>query len=383
MTSILGWDIGGAHLKAARVEDGVVVAAAQIACAPHQGLAELEAALRSMRERMGSAERHAVTMTAELSDAFADRRRGVVSIAAIFSHELAEPAVFYAGAKGFVEKRDVADAAPAIASANWRAPAEYLARRLDHAAFERNLSNADNVIDSKSLERASREKPVSTFSHRALEAALLIDMGSTTTDLTLLRDGVVAAQGQDDASRLALGELVYTGLLRGDPAAGLSLAPVDGRWTGLVGERFASMADVRRLTGDLSPDIDALPTADGRSKSFEDTRARLARLVGRDAESGTLEQWDALAQFFARAQMRRIEDAIALLASREPAALAAPIVGAGIGRGVIGAFARREGRDYRAFETLLPVSPEAASIAADCAPACAVALIAAEYRSSR
>ena len=338
MSAILGWDIGGAHVKAARVEDGVVTAAAQIPCAPHQGLADLEAALRSMRRRMGVVERHAVTMTAELSDAFADRKRGVVSIAAICSHELAEPALFYAGARGFVEKRDVAEAAPAIASANWRAPAELLARRG--------------------------------------EAALLIDMGSTTTDLTLVRDGVVAAQGKDDASRLARGELVYTGLLRGDPAAGLSLAPVEGSWTALVGERFATMADVRRLIGDLSAEADVLPAADGRSKTVDDTRARLARLVGRDADSGTPQQWDALAQFFARAQMRRIEDAIALLASRDPAALLAPIVGAGIGRGVIAAYARREGRDYRDFAALLPVAPAAALAAADCAPACAVALLA-------
>jgi (4-(4-[2-(gamma-L-glutamylamino)ethyl]phenoxymethyl)furan-2-yl)methanamine synthase len=338
MTSILGWDIGGAHVKAARIEDGVVVAAAQIACAPHQGLAEIEAALRSMRNRMGVAERHAVTMTAELSDAFADRQRGVVSIAAIFSHELSQHALFYAGARGFMEKRDVAEAAPAIASANWRAPAELLARRG--------------------------------------EAALVIDMGSTTTDLTLIRNGVVLAKGEDDASRLALGELVYTGLLRGDPAAGLSLAPIDGGWTTPIGERFASMADVRRLTGDLAPEVDASPTADGRSKSIEDTRARLARLVGRDAESQTAQQWDALACFFARAQMRRIEDAIALLASREPAALSLPIVGAGIGRGVISDLARREGREYRDFGALLPVAPAAASMAADCAPACAVALLA-------
>ncbi|MBM3550839.1 MAG: methyltransferase domain-containing protein [Alphaproteobacteria bacterium] len=39
---------------------------------------------------------------------------------------------------------------------------------LDHAAFGRSRPNADDVIDSSDLERASREKPVSTFSQRAL-----------------------------------------------------------------------------------------------------------------------------------------------------------------------------------------------------------------------
>ncbi|PWB91670.1 hypothetical protein C5688_03925 [Methylocystis sp. MitZ-2018] len=43
--------------------------------------------------------------------------------------------------------------------------------RLDHAAFGRNRPNADNVIDSQSLERALCEKPVPTFSQRALASA--------------------------------------------------------------------------------------------------------------------------------------------------------------------------------------------------------------------
>ncbi|AZG76369.1 hypothetical protein EHO51_06290 [Methylocystis rosea] len=38
----------------------------------------------------------------------------------------------------------------------------------DHAAFGRNRPNADNVIDCQSLERSLREKPVPTFSQRAL-----------------------------------------------------------------------------------------------------------------------------------------------------------------------------------------------------------------------
>ncbi|MBM3576421.1 MAG: hypothetical protein FJX40_01915 [Alphaproteobacteria bacterium] len=44
---------------------------------------------------------------------------------------------------------------------------------LDHAAFGRNRPSANNVIDSKSLERAPCEKPVSTFSQRALCSAML------------------------------------------------------------------------------------------------------------------------------------------------------------------------------------------------------------------
>jgi probable H4MPT-linked C1 transfer pathway protein len=340
MTVIIGWDIGGANLKAARVADGVVVAAIELPCAPHAGLTQVEAAIRAARARFGPADRHAVTMTAELSDAFESRPRGVVSIAAMFAHEIgAADVVFYAGAQGFVGRAEVAGAANAIASANWRASAELVARRSSQALF--------------------------------------IDMGSTTTDIVPIRGGKVAARGEDDASRLALGELVYTGLLRGDPAAGLRLAPVGGRWTALIGEQFATMADAHRILGNVPPGADEAPTVDGRAKTLEASRARLARLVGADAEDAAPEQWDALAAFFAREQLRRIEDAIALIASREPAALRAPIVGAGVGRGVIAALAKREGRTFHDFSEYLNAAPQAEAAAADCAPACAVALLAA------
>ncbi|ARN80842.1 hypothetical protein B1812_06860 [Methylocystis bryophila] len=44
----------------------------------------------------------------------------------------------------------------------------------DHAAFGRNRLSAENVIDSKSLERDLCEKTVSNFSHRALIDAAIV-----------------------------------------------------------------------------------------------------------------------------------------------------------------------------------------------------------------
>ncbi len=340
MPSVIGWDIGGAHLKAARAQDGVITAALQRPCAPHLGLGLVEQAIREARAILGEADRHAVTMTAELSDAFADRRAGVVSIAAIFAREIkAGDILFYAGAEGFIEKAQVAPAALAVASANWRASAALVAQTSAEALF--------------------------------------IDMGSTTTDIVPIRGGRVAAAGCDDASRLSCGELVYTGLLRGSPAAGQHFAPVAGRWTPLVGEQFATMADVHRILRNISPGADALiATADGRPKTVAASRARLARLCGLDAGSGEEAQWDALARFFARAQMRQIEDGIALLESRLNLSPEAPVVGAGIGRALIFHLARHMDRGFRDFGEFIPAAPDVAAAASDCAPACAVALLA-------
>ncbi len=339
MTSVIGWDIGGAHLKAARAEHGRIVAAVQLACTPHHGLAHLEQAIAQASERLGPAQRHGVTMTAELSDAFETRASGVAVIAAIFVQKIRSEAIlFYAGEKGFVPYSAIRDHALAVASANWRAGAELVARRLD--------------------------------------AALFIDMGSTTTDLVPIADGAVTALGGGDFERLANGELAYAGLVRGHPLAGLSRAPVKGRWTLLLQENFASMADVHRVLGDLPEGADLMPTADGRAKTVDASIARLARLAGLDAADAGFEQWRSFAAFLARAQMRLIEDQIALLQSRGAIACDAPIVGAGVGRALIARLARAEERPYRDFAEFLDAAPDAARVASDCAPAAAMALLA-------
>lgn len=337
MTSVIGFDIGGAHLKAARAVDGRIVEVLLLPCNPHYGLARLEGAIEEALARLGAAERIAVTMTAELSDAFETRAVGVAMIAsAVAKRTKGAKTLFYAGAAGFLSFAEVRAAAPAIASANWRASAELVARRLGDALF--------------------------------------IDMGSTTTDLVPVSGGRVSALGGGDAERLANGELVYTGLSRGDPLAGVALAPLAGRWTPLARENFATMADVRRALGDLVEDAE--PTADGRGRSVAESIARLARLAGRDAAEATPAQWRAFAAFLARAQMRGIEDQIALLRSREAIAEDAPIVGAGVGRSLVARIARSEGRPYRDIGEFIDAAPKAARAAADCAPACALALLA-------
>jgi probable H4MPT-linked C1 transfer pathway protein len=343
MTSVIGWDIGGAHVKAARAENGRLVAVAQRACAPHLGLAHLERPIRETLEELGAAARHRVTMTAELSDAFEDRARGVVAVAAMAAHEIgAGDILFYAGARGFVERPRLAapEAAEAVASANWRASAEFVAQ---HCA-----------------------------------QALFVDMGSTTTDLVPIRDGHVAAQGATDAERLANGELAYAGFSRGAPQAYASRAPIDGLWTPLVNEAFASMADVRRVLGELperESRADLSPTADGRAKSFAASCARLARVIGRDAAQLTEMQARALARYFADAQMRAIEDQIALLASREAFAPDAPFVVAGVGRALASRLAESRGRDCRDFAAFIAAPDALRAAAADCAPAAALALL--------
>ena len=63
------------------------------------------------------------------------------------------------------------------------------------------------------------------------------------------------------------GELLYTGVVRTPVMAVAQTAPFSGRMQRIAAERFATMADVWRLTGDLPGDADPYPTADQRGKS--------------------------------------------------------------------------------------------------------------------
>jgi hypothetical protein len=89
-------------------------------------------------------------------------------------------------------------------------------------------------------------------------------------------------------------------------------------------------------------------------------------------------QWRAFADFLSRAQLRLIEDQLALLVSRGAFAPEAPIVGAGVGRRLVLRLAQAQGRAFIDFADLISAAPSLAQKAADCAPAAALALLAAQ-----
>ena len=339
MAAIIGWDIGGAHLKAARVEGGIVVAACTVPCPLWQGMGALDAAFAAAQAIVGAADRHAATMTGELCDAFPGREAGVAALAARAAREFAGRELrFYAAGSGFVAAEAAPEHAARIASANWHAAATLAAGR-----------HAD---------------------------ALLVDMGSTTTDLIPLVGGAVAARGDSDATRAEHGELLYTGLVRTFVMALAARAPFRGRWAPLMNEYFASAADVHRILGQLPEGADMMATADGRGKSVEASMARLARMIGRDSAEAAPEAWRQLAAWFAEAQLRAMTDAALLATSRPDLPADAPVIAAGIGRGVAAALARRLGRTCIDFASLIDAAPGIGASASDSAPAVAVALLA-------
>ena len=95
--------------------------------------------------------------------------------------------------------------------------------------------------------------------------SLLIDMGSTTTDIVACD----RPQGLTDAERLQTGELVYTGLTRTPVASVATRALLAGEWQGLARDAFATMADVRRIIGDLPGDVDSMRRRTGAGNRLQ------------------------------------------------------------------------------------------------------------------
>ncbi len=333
--AVIGWDLGGAHLKAARLDPaGRVERVVQLSCPLWHGLTELEQALDLATAALGPAATHAVTMTGEMADCFATRGEGVACLVAAMRARFTG-LHFYAGESGFVSGEQAASVALRVASANWMASAALVAARIP--------------------------------------AALLVDVGSTTTDLVPVVDGRIHAHGRDDAGRLEARELVYTGVIRTPVMAFAAEVPFHGRSVPLVPELFATAADVHRLSGRLPPAADLYPAADGGEKTEVGSARRLARMIGRDADAAPLDDWRGLARWLAAAQSRRIEDACNLLLAREALPADAPLVAAGAGRFLAADLAARLKRRCLEFAGLLPDPGPEPDRVSDCAPAVAVA----------
>ena len=320
--SIIGWDIGGAHLKAVMLDaNGGLQHCIQLPCPLWRGLNELETAIEAafslMQVRPDQA-LHAVTMTGELVDLFPNRHAGVCEIAKCAVNLLGQNTFFYAANNspnnGFVQFKHVAENAAKIASTNWHASARLLAEYVPDALF--------------------------------------IDIGSTTSDIIPIAHRKVALQDCSDASRMQQDTLVYTGVVRTPIMALGQKVTIDHNSVttemNIAAEFFATMADVYRLTGELPVENDMAETADGKGKSQQESARRLARMVGYDVEDQPIETWIKLAFAFRDLQLKQLKTAI--LKHLKPDT---PIIGAGAGSFLVKVLSAELGCEYRSLIDIL------------------------------
>jgi (4-(4-[2-(gamma-L-glutamylamino)ethyl]phenoxymethyl)furan-2-yl)methanamine synthase len=302
MPATLAVDIGGANTKAAWL-DGTSL---RTASRPFEIWRDREGLAAVLREiATVPADAVAITMTAELSDAFRTKREGVA-----FVLDAAEAAFGDRPLSVLTTAGDLISVAEArarpwdVAAANWMATA---------------LAVAGEHPD-----------------------ALLIDVGSTTADVIPIAGGRIAATGRNDLERLLAGELVYTGVLRTNLAAIAQRVPVRGGWCPVASEYFAISADVHLVLGHMAEEAYDCPTPDGRPATVAFARERIARLVCADVDQLDADEIDAIADFLDGEQLRQIEDAARRVQCALPSA--APVVAVGSGAFLSREVAARLGR---------------------------------------
>ncbi len=263
----LALDIGGANLKAADGEKFAFIQPFPM-WKLHDQLTE---ALRALIAQLPKVDHLAVTMTGELADCFNTKSEGVAYILNALQAAAGGRHTRVYLTSGMLVTVMVALRQPLLAaSSNWHALARFASRFVGDGC------------------------------------GLLIDIGSTTTDVIPLIDGQPVTMGRTDPLRLSNGELIYTGVERSPVCAIASWIPWRGKKCPLAQELFATTWDVYLTLGDLPEEPHSTHTADHRPATKEAARDRLARAICADREMFTEEDARIAAEAVASAQLKKI-----------------------------------------------------------------------------
>ncbi|MGQ9719148.1 MAG: hydantoinase/oxoprolinase family protein [Nitrososphaerales archaeon] len=278
---IIGWDIGATNIKATLMEVRDV-RAYKLKTITHyfpiwiEGKERLSFILRELKEKMAGdspVDAIGLTMTAELSDVYGTKKEGV-------NHIL--DCVMEVFPKAQISVLD------------------------SDAHFKNVEESRENHLKVAGANWAGTAWMVSKW----VKDCILLDVGSTTTDIIPIIKGRIMARGKTDLDRLATGELIYTGALRTNVATIVDAVPVRGIMTRVSSELFALSSDVHLILGNISQDEYTTETADKRGKTKEEAMSRLARIVCADTYMLKEDEIIAMANYVYRKQLNKIADGI-------------------------------------------------------------------------
>lgn len=334
--SALALDIGGANLKAA---DGLGWARS-VPFALWREPERLAVALGEIIVSAPASARLAVTMTGELCDSFRTKADGVRHILAAVEEVAAgrEVGVYLVDGR-FASTGEACELPRLAAASNWRALAQFACRFV------------------------------------GVRTGLMIDVGSTTTDVILFKDGCVAARGTSDTERLLVGELVYTGVGRTPLCAVTHSLPYCDKMCPVAAEFFATTADVYVTLGEIAEQPEAAWTADGRPLTRPNARGRLARMICADRSTFDDDDARCAAEAVRDAQLAQLRHAVEQVLS----AISGPparFVVSGAGEFL----AARIVKQIWAHGQVISMATELGAEVSACAPAHALAVLAREAR---
>ena len=290
----LGIDIGGAHIKIVGLDkQKKIILVKYIKFYFWKNKAKLFKFFDFINSISTPHTKIGITLTAELCDIFETRIDGFKKIYNECKR-LKNKFFFYTSSK---EVFTVKSNTKKIISMNWHATGKFISK---------NLSNA-----------------------------VIVDFGSTTTDIICIKNKIIKNLSFDDFSRLKNNELIYTGLTRTPIFGIMNELSLNGINYPVIPEFFSSMSDVYRINKSLDKILDIDDTADNTEKNLNQSFIRVARNFGFDFDKSNKELLKKISRKLINCQMNKIAVSLDKLIIKFNMSKKVPIVLCGIGNKVL------------------------------------------------
>ena len=254
-----------------------------------------DALLRLLGDDLKDVDAVGICMTAELVDAYKTKREGVIDIARKSKESFSVP-VGFIGVNGVLSFEEVIERPDEVAAANWVATSKIAAE------IEENC--------------------------------IMIDTGSTTTDIIPIKNGSECAKGRSDLERLKTGELVYSATLRTNLAAIVDKVPLGDETVRVSSELFAATADIHTVLGNITEEDYSCSTSDGAGKSKEECMRRISRVICGDMDMLSESDIENIASYVYKRQAEKVAEALLEVSKRENLT---KVVTTGLGMDIVGA----------------------------------------------
>ncbi|MGM0498758.1 MAG: hydantoinase/oxoprolinase family protein [Bacillota bacterium] len=295
---IIGWDIGGANIKATKIvynqknnKIESVLSISKYFAMWDKNQNPLEV-IAEIYQNFNEADYFAITMTAELADRFSTKIEGINYIIDLFKDNFADKKLyFYNNQAKFLRVEELEnniEKSISLAAANWAASASFAAE------FKKDF--------------------------------ILFDMGSSTIDLIPVRNNKIAALGFTDVERLKQGELIYHGFLRSNLSNLSKEIPYQGQLVAVINEYFATTADLHLLKNIINSAEYTVEPADSGQKSKEAAAARIARMISLDLNSISESQLNLIVDYIYNQEISLIYNKLLQLYSRDYLNLQIPLL---------------------------------------------------------
>lgn len=218
-----------------------------------------------------------ISMTAELVDAYTTKKEGVIDIAT--KSQILDKPLAFVSLNGMINMESLKKDPLSVAAANWIATSQIAAE-----------------ISPNSI---------------------LLDTGSTTTDIIPIKNGKQCAKGRTDFERLAHGELVYTGTLRTNISSFVDKIEFKDKTYRVSSELFAISADIHNILKNITLDDYTCDTPDGSGKSIKESMLRISRVLCADLDILNPDDVIEISKQMYQKQIDSIAEALKEVAYRE------------------------------------------------------------------